>query len=74
MILTGRSSAATEKRVVELNVDYFYQNVKDKYTFLKKFIADNAISKEEIGYIGDDLNDLQAMRLAGFQADGKKRF
>ena len=68
MILTGRSSAATEKRMVELKVDYFYQDVKDKYKFLKKFIGDNKISKEEIGYIGDDLNDLQAMELAGFIA------
>lgn len=68
MILTGRSSTATEKRMRELKVDYFYQNVKDKYKFLKQFIVDKGFSNDEIGYIGDDLNDLQAMELAGFIA------
>ena len=31
-----------------------------------QFMTENNISKEELGYIGDDLNDLPPMRLAGF--------
>ena len=27
---------------------------------------ENQIKKEELGYIGDDVNDLEAMQLAGF--------
>lgn len=68
MILTGRSSVATEKRVKELNVDYFFQNIKDKHTFLMKFMNEKELAISEIGYIGDDLNDLLAMNLAGFVA------
>lgn len=66
MVLTGRKCAATTRRMVEMKVDYLYQNVKDKTGFLKKFIDENAIKKEELGYIGDDLNDLVSMKLAGF--------
>lgn len=66
VVLTGRECAATSRRMKEMKVDYLYQNVKNKTEFLQKFMNDNGIDKEELGYIGDDLNDLAAMRLAGF--------
>ena len=66
LILTGRKCQATERRMKELNVDYLYQGIKNKYQFLVDFFAEKKISKYEIGYIGDDLNDIEAMKLAGF--------
>ena len=66
MVLTGRECSATSRRMAELKVDYVFQNVKDKAGFLMQFMTENNISKEELGYIGDDLNDLPPMRLAGF--------
>lgn len=66
MVLTGRKCEATTRRMTELKADYLYQNVKDKSGFLKQFMAENELDKDEIGYIGDDLNDLLPMKLAGF--------
>ncbi len=66
MVLTGRECQAVTRRMTEMNVEYIYQNVKDKYTFLKKFIEEKGYLKEEIAYIGDDLNDYAPMQLAGF--------
>lgn len=66
LVLTGRKCAATEKRMNELKVDYLFQNVKEKSAFIKKFCEDNNIKLEEIVYIGDDLNDLDAMKMAGY--------
>lgn len=66
MVLTGRECSATSRRMVELNVDYVYQNIKDKVKFLTEFMAKNSISKDQLIYIGDDLNDLSSMQLAGF--------
>lgn len=66
MILTGRESAATARRMKELKVDAVYQNVKNKKEFLLDYMQKHNIHKEEIGYIGDDLNDLGPMRLTGF--------
>lgn len=66
MVLTGRECAATTRRMTEMKVDYLYQNIKNKMDFLKKFIDENDIKKEELGYIGDDLNDFHPMKLAGF--------
>lgn len=66
IILTGRESEATKRRMAELKVDCLVQNVKDKTTFLRKFMKENSIAREELGYIGDDLNDYEPMQLAGF--------
>ena len=66
LILTGRECLATRRRMTELKVDYLYQGVTDKASFLQKFMSDNLISKFQIGYIGDDLNDLSSMKLVGF--------
>jgi len=68
LVLTGRECAATTRRMTELKADYIEQNVKDKVAFLKQFMADNNVRKEELGYIGDDLNDLPSMQLAEFIA------
>ena len=66
MVLTGRECQAVTRRMTEMKVDFLYQNVKEKAEFLKNFIEEHKIAKEEIAYLGDDLNDLSGMQLAGF--------
>ena len=66
IVLTGRECAATTKRMEELKVERFFQNVKNKAEFLHNYMNMEGIKKEQLGYIGDDLNDLKAMSLAGF--------
>ena len=68
IILTGRNSFSTKKRMKDLKVKYVFQGVKNKYDFLYNFMKKNHIKKEEIGYIGDDLNDLMPMSLVGYTA------
>lgn len=66
MVLTGRECQATTRRMQEMKFDYVVQNIKDKAAYLADFMERNGISGEEIGYIGDDLNDLAPMKLCGF--------
>lgn len=66
MILTGRECAATTRRMKEMKVEYLVQNCKDKVQYLKTFMQENHIGKGEIGYLGDDLNDLPGMGMCGF--------
>ena len=69
LIITGRACPATERRAKELKVDELHQNVKSKVQFLENYIAEHNLSKEELAYIGDDLNDYGAMKtFAGFKA------
>lgn len=66
MVLTGRECKATTRRMTEMKVEYLCQNVKDKENYLRNFMGENGVKKEEIGYIGDDLNDLPPMKLCGY--------
>lgn len=66
MILTGRECAATTRRMKEMKVDFLVQNIKDKLSYLEEFMEEEKICFDEIGYLGDDLNDLAGMKRAGF--------
>lgn len=68
MILTGRESKCVQKRASELNIKYLYQGVKNKKNFLEDYINSSQYKKENIAYIGDDLNDLKAMTQCGINA------
>lgn len=68
VVLTGRECKATERRMKELRVPFIFQNVRDKYSFLQAFFKENRIEKNEVAYVGDDLNDLHPMDLAGIKA------
>ena len=66
MVLTGRECVATTRRMKELKVDYLYQNIKNKKKFLEDFMIQNNVKSENVGYIGDDLNDYETMKMVGF--------
>ena len=66
VILTGRECAATTRRMKEMRVEYLIQNCKDKVNYIQDFMKENNINREEMGYLGDDLNDLPGMSLCGF--------
>ena len=68
IIVTGRECAATMRRLTELHVDEIFQKIRNKFDFIQEYIRLNNIDKQEIGYIGDDLNDLSSMKLVGFVA------
>ena len=68
VVMTGRESSATLRRANELGIDCVYQNIGNKNGFLDKLIKDRCITYDEIGYIGDDLNDYSAMKSCGFRA------
>ncbi len=66
VVMTGRESEATTRRVKELKVDFVFQGIKDKVEFLKSWIEENEIKRDELGYIGDDINDLEPMKFCSF--------
>lgn len=62
VVITGRTSGILSRRCGELGIKNIYQNVENKIEVLKKIMSDMNLSKENIAYIGDDLNDLECMR------------
>lgn len=65
VVITGRECKATYRRMRELQTDYLFQNVKNKSLLLKEFMNSNNLKKENVAYLGDDLNDYGAMLLCG---------
>ena len=68
VIITGRTSRILENRAAELKIGHLYQKVADKLSLLKSLAEEMGIAREEIAYIGDDLNDLECMQYCGFSA------
>ena len=64
-IITGRESEIVNIRARELSIDCVYQNVSDKVETLKQVVELYGISIDEVAYIGDDLNDFEAMKKCG---------
>ena len=68
VIITGRTSAIVEYRAKELDITELYQGVTDKLAQLKKVAEKYQLTKNQIAYIGDDVNDLECIKYCGFSA------
>lgn len=65
-IITGRSSKVVEKRAKELHITHLHQGVKDKKTLLEEILKDENLTWDEVGAIGDDLNDFNMLKKVGW--------
>ena len=70
-IITGRKSELVEIRAKELKIKYLYQGISEKTVVLEEIIKKDSLSKEEIAYMGDDLNDLLIMKQVGLSGTPK---
>ncbi len=64
-VITARTSNIVAERMQALGIKYLYQGQNNKEAALDKLIKTLNIQKQEVAYIGDDLIDLPAMKLAG---------
>lgn len=67
-IITGELSPSVIKRAEKLKIDELHLGAKDKPAILKEILNRLGLQAEEVAYIGDDSNDLEIIRLAGFSA------
>jgi len=65
-VISGRQSAAVERRMTELGVPYVIQGCGDKVAALDDVIAKIGISTDECVYVGDDIPDLPLLSHVGF--------
>ena len=64
-IITGRKSNIMEIRAKELGIEYLYQGIQDKVEIYEKLKLELNVSDDETAYMGDDLNDLEVMKIVG---------
>lgn len=65
-IITGRQSEMVKKRGTELKITEIYQGAMDKVAALSELMEKYSLTTEEVAYLGDDLNDLPVLGMAGF--------
>ena len=65
VIITGRDSQITANRARELKITQLHQGVKDKLPLLQRIAEELGAAREEVAYIGDDLNDMDCLRWCG---------
>jgi 3-deoxy-D-manno-octulosonate 8-phosphate phosphatase (KDO 8-P phosphatase) len=67
-ILSARAADATAVRAAQLGIDIVVQGSANKLEGYEQILKTAALTDAEVGYMGDDLQDLPVLRRAGFSA------
>ena len=65
-IITGENSQIVARRAEKLKIDKVFLGIKNKKETIENFLNEQNLSWENIAYIGDDMNDLEAMKMAAY--------
>src|SRR6185295_17031186 len=67
-LLSARLADATSVRANQLGITTVVQGAANKLAGYEQILADLGLTDEQVGYMGDDLQDLPVIRRAGFSA------
>ena len=67
-IITQESTKIVMRRAQKLTIPEVHQGAYDKLAVLKDLIARHGLTMKQVAYIGDDVNDLQALGAVGLSA------
>ena len=64
-VISGGRGRMLENRLTMLGVSRMYLNCMDKVAAISEFMGDYGLSREQVLYMGDDIPDLECMRVVG---------
>ena len=64
-VISGGRGRMLENRLTMLGVTKMYLNCMDKVAAMNEFFAEHGIDSQNVIYMGDDIPDLECMRLVG---------
>lgn len=64
-IVSTRVSRAVEVRAAATAVEHVFQGVDDKLEVFTRLLETLGLEREQVGYMGDDINDIPVMRRCG---------
>jgi 3-deoxy-D-manno-octulosonate 8-phosphate phosphatase (KDO 8-P phosphatase) len=67
-VITGEQNDIVVNRCKKLQIEILFMGVKDKLTVVKDLCTRMNITMDEVAYIGDDINDIQVLKLVGLSA------
>jgi 3-deoxy-D-manno-octulosonate 8-phosphate phosphatase (KDO 8-P phosphatase) len=65
VIISGGFSELVKERLEKLGISKVFMSVHDKKQVLLDYMAENALTKEQVLFMGDDIPDLEVMEMAG---------
>jgi len=67
-LISGEKNGIVDRIAVKFGITDVHQGCSDKAAALISFSEQSGISMGQIAFMGDDINDLEALRLAGLSA------
>lgn len=67
-LISGEDSSLVDRFAAKMGIADVEKNCKDKEAALRRFSERAGVALSEICFMGDDVNDIRAMRLAGLAA------
>jgi len=67
-LISGEDSPLVDRFAVKMGITDIEKNCRDKAGALRLFAKRRGLALTEIAFMGDDVNDLEAMKLAGLAA------
>jgi 3-deoxy-D-manno-octulosonate 8-phosphate phosphatase (KDO 8-P phosphatase) len=64
-IISGKDSEAVRKRASYLGMEFVRLGITDKQEVIKEIIDLTRLAAEEVAFVGDDVFDLEAMKIVG---------
>lgn len=67
-LISGEDSPLVDRFAVKMGITDVEKNCKNKARALRSFAERRGLALSDIGFMGDDVNDLEAMEIAGLAA------
>jgi 3-deoxy-D-manno-octulosonate 8-phosphate phosphatase (KDO 8-P phosphatase) len=67
-LISGEDSPLVDRFAVKMGITDIEKNCKDKARALRAFTERRSLALNEVSFMGDDVNDLEAMDIAGLAA------
>lgn len=65
-IITGEDTEIVKRRAEKLKIEILHQGISDKLTLAKSICNELEIDLSEVAYIGDDIGDLELLKVCAF--------
>ncbi len=67
-LISGEKNSIVDRLAAKLNISSVYQGCSDKAAAIRSFAKENNLALSDICFMGDDINDLEALNIVGYSA------
>ena len=65
-LISGENSPLVDRFAAKMEIEDVYKGCRDKRAALEDFASKHGLTAEQVCFVGDDVNDIPALKYAGF--------